>query len=339
MTRCCTTLVGMILLGLGPLGCDTTRSTSTTKEGTITIGVVPMSSQHDFWKSIHAGAIKAARELDVEIIWKAPLQNENLQEQVDIVESFGVLGVDGLVLAPVDRNALVTPVENSVRRRIPVVIIDSALESDQQISFVATDNYQGGVAGAQELARLLEGKGKIIMLRSYEGVASTMNREQGFLDTLEEYPDMEVVSSNQRTTGTSESAYQKAEQLLARFKTEEGDPSIDGIFTSCEPCSFGMMRAMEDSKIAGKIVHVGFDASPALVQGLRSGDLDAIVVQDPIKMGYLGVKTLVAHLHGEQVAGRHDTGVYVITRENVDDPENKDVVEPDLDRWLKDGGH
>ena len=334
MTRGRTTLVAMILLGLGPLGCDTTSSTRTNEEGAITIGVVPMSAQHDFWQSIHAGALKAADELGVEIIWKAPLQNENLQEQVDIVESFGVLGVDGIVLAPVDRNALVTPVENSVRRGIPVVIVDSALESDQQISFVATDNYQGGVAGAHQLARVLGGKGKVIMLRSYEGVASTMNREQGFLDTLKEYPDMEVVSSNQRTTGTPESAFQKAEQLLARFKTEDGSPSIDGIFTSCEPCSFGMMRAMEDSDVVGKIVHVGFDASPALVQGLRSGHLEAIVVQDPMKMGYLGVKTLVQHLQGQEAARRHDTGVYVITRDNVDDPEYKELVEPDLERWL-----
>ena len=329
-------LPGMILLGLGPLGCDATRSTSKNKDGTMTFGVVPMSAQHDFWKSIHAGAIKAGKELGVEIIWKAPLKNENLQEQIDIVESLGVRGVDGLVLAPVDRNALVSPVENSVRRGIPVVIVDSALESDQQISFIATDNYQGGVDGGHQLARLLDGKGKVIMLRSYEGVASSMNREQAFLDTMEEYPDIEVVSSNQRTSGTSESAYRKAEQLLARFKTAEGDPSIDGIFTSCEPCSFGMMRAMEDSNLVGRIAHVGFDASPALVQGLRNGHLDAIVVQDPIKMGYLGVKTLVAHLKGEQIDRRYDTGVYVITRENVDDPKNKDIVEPDLDQWFKD---
>ena len=164
------------------------------------------------------------------------------------------------------------------------------------------------------------------------------NRERGFLETLADYPDIEVISSNQRSGATPESAYQKAEQLLAKFKTEDGGLSADGIFTSCEPVSFGMMRAMEDSNLVGKVVHVGFDASPALVEGLRKGHLDAIVVQDPIKMGYLGVKVIVQHLNGEEVDKRHDTGVYAISRENVDDPANKNLVEPDLDRWLSEKG-
>ena len=331
----CTRITSCLLLGLALLGCQDEDTTKTGTDGKITIGVIPMSSQHDFWKSIHAGAIKASEELDVDIIWKAPIQNENLQEQVDIVESLGILGVDGIVLAPVNRVALVSPVEETVLKGIPVVIIDSALDSDQHVSFVATDNYQGGVAGAHQLASLLDEKGKVIMLRSYEGVASTENRERGFLETLADYPDIEVISSNQRSGATPESAYQKAEQLLAKFKTEDGGLSADGIFTSCEPVSFGMMRAMEDSNLVGKVVHVGFDASPALVEGLRQGHLDAIVVQDPIKMGYLGVKTLVQHIKGEKVDQQHDTGVYVVTRDNVDDRENKELVEPDLDRWLK----
>ena len=331
----CTRITSCLLLGLALLGCQDEDTTKTGTDGKITIGVIPMSSQHDFWKSIHAGAIKASEELDVDIIWKAPIQNENLQEQVDIVESLGILGVDGIVLAPVNRVALVSPVEETVLKGIPVVIIDSALDSDQHVSFVATDNYQGGVAGAHQLASLLDEKGKVIMLRSYEGVASTENRERGFLETLADYPDIEVISSNQRSGATLESAYQKAEQLLAKFKTEDGGLSADGIFTSCEPVSFGMMRAMEDSNLVGKVVHVGFDASPALVEGLRQGHLDAIVVQDPIKMGYLGVKTLVQHIKGEKVDQQHDTGVYVVTRDNVDDRENKELVEPDLDRWLK----
>lgn len=328
-------LIGCLVLVFALCGCQKEHIANSETDGKLTIGVIPMSSQHDFWKSIHAGAIQASQELDVEIIWKAPIQNEDLQEQVDIVESLGIRGVDGIVLAPVDRVALALPVEERVRRGTPVVIIDSALDSEQQISFVATDNYEGGVAGAHQLAQLLEEKGKVIVLRSYEGVASTANRERGFLETLENYPGIEVISSNQRAGATPESAYQKAEQLLARFKTEDGGLRADGIFTSCEPVSFGMMRAMEDSNLVGKVVHVGFDASPALVEGLRKGHLDAIVVQDPIRMGYLGVKTLVRHLQGEKVESRHDTGVYVVTRDNVNDPEKKNLVEPDLDHWLK----
>ena len=327
--------VSCLVLVITLCGCQDKEASTNKSYGKLTIGVIPMSSQHDFWKSIHAGAIQASQELEVEIIWKAPIQNENLQEQVDIVESLAIRGVDGIVLAPVDQVALASPVEECVRQGIPVVIIDSALDSAEHTSFVATDNYEGGVAGAQQLAKLLDEKGDVIVLRNYEGTSSTAKRELGFLETLKNYPHIRVISSNQRCGATPESAYQKAEQLLAKFKTEDGSLKADGIFTSCEPVSFGMMRAMEDSNLVGKVVHVGFDASPALVEGLRTGHLDAIVVQDPIKMGYLGVKTLVQHLQGKKVDPRHDTGVYVVTDDNVDVPENKHLIEPDLDRWLK----
>ena len=333
-----TSSLAVLLVALGLTACSDGQSTAGAKTGKYTIAVIPMSAQHDFWHSVHAGAVRAAKELgNVEIIWKAPLHNEDRQQQIDIVESMAVLGVDGIVLAPVDNVALAGSVEDAVRQGIPVVIIDSALKSDQQVSFIATDNYQGGVVGAQHLSTLLGGKGKVIMLRNNEGPTSTANREQGFLDTIKKYPGIEVVSSNQRAGATPESAYQKAEQLLATFRKEGGGIRADGIFTSCEPVTFGMMRAMEEEKLIGTVKHVGFDASPALVDGLRKGYVDALVVQDPMKMGYRGIQTIVQHLKGDtSFEQRQDTGVYVVTQKNVDDPEKKDLVAPDLEKWLKD---
>jgi len=331
-------LCSLIVLVAMVLSCNRQPLSTGDSEGRYFIAVIPMSSQHDFWHSIHAGALQAAEELDVEIIWNAPLQNEDRQQQIDIVESMRIRGVDGIVLAPVDSVALASSVEDAMRRGVPVVIVDSALDSEEQISFVATDNYQGGVLAAQELAKLLGESGKVIVLRANEGTASTMNRERGFLECLEEYGNIEVISSNQRAGTTPESAYQKAEQLLATYKTDDGGLEADGIFSSCEPVTFGMMRAMEDADLMGKVRHVGFDASPALVEGLRKGHLDTIIVQDPIKMGYLGVKVIVQHLNGEEVDKRHDTGVYAISRDNVDHPANRNLVEPDLDRWLSEEG-
>ena len=327
-------LCALLIVGLS--ACTRGGSSGSSNDsGKYTIAVVPMSSVHEFWNTIHAGAIKAARELNVDIIWKAPQVNEDREKQIALLESLVVRAVDGIVLAPVDAVALAPAVEDAVGKEIPVVIIDSALESDRHISFIATDNYKGGIAGGHHLAKLLDGKGKVMMLRSYEGVSSTMNRERGFLDAIKEYPGIEVVSSNQRSGSTVEHGYQKSEQLLSKFKSADGGLVVDGIFTSCEPVSHGMMRAMEDGNFVGKAVHVGFDASPKLVEGLRAGHIDGLVVQDPMKMGYLGVKTIVDHLEGKTVTAHVDTGAYIITPENVDDPEKKNVVEPDLDRWLK----
>jgi ribose transport system substrate-binding protein len=239
------------------------------------------------------------------------------------------------VLAPLDDVALRMPVKDAVSYGIPVVIIDSGLKSEDYTSFVATDNYVGGRKGGQRLAEILGGKGKVIMLRYQEGSASTMNREQGFLDALKDkYPEIEVVSSNQYGGATTESAYQASENLLAPLRTADGALTIDGIFCPNESTAFAMLRALQDSGLAGKVKYVGFDSSDRLVKGLREGEMHGLVLQDPINMGYLGVKTIVAHLQGEMVDKRIDTGSAVATAENMDDPKMKNLLEPDFKKWL-----
>ncbi len=304
------------------------------------IAVIPKGTTHIFWKSIHAGALKAQEELkaaglDVEVIWKGPLKEDDRESQIRVVEDFVTRGVSGIVLAPLDDAALRMPVKDAVSNGIPVVIIDSDLKSEDYVSFVATDNYVGGRKGGQRLAEILGGKGKVIMLRYQEGSASTMNREQGFLDVLKEkYPGIVVVSANQYGGATTESAYQASENLLAPLRTADGGLTIDGIFCPNESTAFAMLRALEDSGLAGKVKYVGFDSSDRLVQGLQNGKIQGLVLQDPINMGYLGVKTLVAHLRGEKVEKRIDTGSEVATPENMNDPKMKNLLEPDFKKWL-----
>ena len=304
------------------------------------IAVIPKGTTHVFWKSIHAGALKAQKDLkasglNVEVIWKGPLKEDDRESQIRVVEDFVTRGVTGIVLAPLDDAALRMPVKDAVNNGIPVVIIDSGLKSDDYTSFVATDNYIGGRKGGERLAEILGGKGKVIMLRYQEGSASTMNREQGFLDVLKEkYPDIEVVSANQYGGATTESAYQASENLLAPLRTADGGLTIDGIFCPNESTAFAMLRALEDSNLAGKVKYVGFDSSDRLVQGLRNGHIHGLVLQDPINMGYLGVKTIVAHLQGQKVEKRIDTGSAVATPENMDEPKMKNLLEPDFKKWL-----
>jgi ribose transport system substrate-binding protein len=303
--------------------------------GQVTIAVIPKGTTHEFWKSIHAGAVKAGREMNVEIIWKGPLREDDREQQISVMEDFISRGVSGIVLAPLDDSALRGPVANAKAAGIPVVIIDSDLKSDDYVSFAATDNYHGGELGAQELIRLLNGKGRVVMVRVIEGSASTDNRERGFMETIAKAPGITVVSSNQYAGPTVETAYRTSENVLAPLRDKSGALTIDGIFTPNESTTFGMLRALQDGGYAGKVKFVGFDASPKLVEALHNRQLHAFVVQNPMAMGYIGVKAVVAHLRGEKVERRIDTGVALITPDNIDKPEMKDLIQPDLSRWLE----
>lgn len=300
-----------------------------------TIAVIPKGTTHEFWKSIHAGAVKARRELDLEIIWKGPLKEDNREDQIALVETFIARGVSGIVLAPLDDTALRVPVANAVRNGIPVVIIDSGLQSADFVSFVATDNYRGGHMAGAHMAQRLNQSGKVIMLRYQEGSASTAKREQGFLDAIGEYAGIEIASSNQHGGATTESAYRASENLLAPFKDASGNLAVQGIFCPNESTTFGMLRALQDAGLAGSVIFIGFDSSEKLVEALQNDQIHALVLQNPFKMGYLGVKTMAAHLAHQPVEKRIDTGVALVTKDNMNDPDINSVLTPDLDKWLR----
>lgn len=291
------------------------------------IAVIPKATTFTFWKAIHAGAAKAAEELNVEVIWMGPSTEGARRQQIEVVQNFISRGVDAIVLAPLDDVALVRPVEAAVKRGIPVVIIDSGLKSDVQASFVATDNREGGRMGARRLAEVMGGRGKVILLRYLEGSASNDQREDGFLEELAaDYPKIEVLSSNQFAGVTKQSAFEASQNLLNKYGDE-----VDGIFCPNEPTTFGMLRALETSKRAGKIKFVGFDSGEALIQGLRDGSIHGLVVQDPFGMGYEGVKTAVDVLQGHEVEKRIPTRVVTITLENLDTPEIQALISPEME--------
>jgi ribose transport system substrate-binding protein len=253
---------------------------------------------------------------------------------VSEVEGFVSRGVSGIVLAPLDEAALAPPVGEATRRGIPVVIIDSGLKGSDYISFVATDNNKGGQLAGDKLAALLGDKGKVVLLRYAEGSESTLQREAGFLDAIATHSGITVASANQYGGADVEGAYKKSEALLSRYKNSDGTLGIDGIFTPNESTSIAMLRVLEDNGWAGKVRFVGFDASDTLVKGLSDGHIDGLVLQDPVNMGYLGVKTMAAHLKGEKVERRVDTGVRLVMRDQMNDPDARELLHPDLSRWL-----
>ena len=309
--------------------------TSFAEEKIYKIAVIPKGTTHEFWKSIHAGANKAKLELagkgvKVEIIWKGPLREEDRDQQIQVVENFRTRRVDGMVLAPLDSQALVAPVVNASKAKIPVVVIDSDLKTDKQLSFVATDNYKGGMMGGEHLVKLLGGKGNVILLRYAVGSASTEAREAGFLDAIKKHPEMKLVSSDQYGGATRETSYQASQNLLNRYGRE-----ANGIFCPNESLTVGMSKALRDlGKAGGKIKLVGFDAGTQSVQDLKKGDVQGLVVQNPVRMGYLGVMTVMKHLRGETVEKRVDTGVTLVTSENIELTEVKELLNPPLDKYL-----
>jgi ribose transport system substrate-binding protein len=296
------------------------------------IAVIPKGTTHEFWKSVHAGAAKAAKEADVDIVWKGPLKEDDLKAQVDVVGTFVAQGVSGIVLAPLNESALRAPVRQATQARIPVVVFDSDLAGDDHVSFVATDNVAAGRLAGDHLTKLLGDKGNVVVLRYQEGSASTQNRERGFLAAVTGKPSIKVVSDNQYGGATTESAFAKSESLLLAQKAESG--GIGGIFTPNESTTFGMLLALKKSKLERKMRFVGFDASDKLVGALRDGEVDGLVVQNPFNMGYLAVKTMADHLRGKPIEKRIDTGARLITRESLEEPAVKELLHPDLSKWL-----
>ena len=321
----------LILLSALLVGC-----TANSGKKKLTIAVIPKGTTHEFWKSIHAGSNKAAQELaaqgtDVEVIWKGPLREDDREQQIQVVEGFAAQGVSGIVLAPLDDRALVRPVADARRAGVPTVIIDSGLQSDEFVSFVATDNRKGGSLAADRMGQLLNGKGKVLVLRYAEGSASTTEREQGFIEQIKaKFPGIELVSTDQYAGATRDTAKRASENLLNRF----GD-QVQGIFTPNESSTMGMLLALEDIGKAGKVSFVGFDVSQKFIEAINGGQLHGIVVQNPFNMGYLGVKTMVDNLQGKTVEKKIDTGVMLVTKDNMESPEVKTLLHPPLDQYLK----
>lgn len=300
------------------------------------LGVVPKGTNHTFWQSVHAGAIKAGEEFGLEILWNAPQLEIDSARQISIVENLITRQVDGIVLAPVDEDALVSVVHRAADRGIPVAIFDSAINTDRIITFVVTDNYQGGVMAAERMGAILGGQGKVGVIGFMPGSASTMKREAGFVETVERrFPGIEIAGGVRFNMADRAKALAEAENLLTAH------PDLAGFFADNESSVDGTVQAVKQRGLAGQVKIIGFDASETLVADMRAGVIDSIVVQDPFRMGYESTRQMALHLQGGETVAHIDSGAYLLDAGNVDAPEMQAVVFPDLEYWLGRGagGH
>jgi ribose transport system substrate-binding protein len=338
-------IAGLIVALVGMAGCGGTgdgtgggagagggagNGAPTAGRPTLTLAVIPKGSTHEHWARVRIGAEKAAAELTaagtpVKVIWKGPIREDDREQQIQVVEGFISQGVQGIVLAPLDSRALKRPVDEAAQAGIPTVVFDSALEPPHRaVSYVSTDNGKGGRLAGRRMGELLKGKGTVLMLRYQEGSASTEEREAGFLAELKTgFPGITVISADQYAGPTRDTAKRAAENLLNRFATR-----VDGIFTPNESSTAGMLLALQDISKAGAITFVGFDYSASFLEPLRKGEIKGFVVQNPVNMGYLSTKTMVAHLQKQQVPVSVDTGVELVTLDNLQAPNIQAVINP-----------
>jgi ribose transport system substrate-binding protein len=282
------------------------------------IAVIPKCTTHVFWKAVEEGAREGAKEAGVEMIWKGSLKEDDPAQQIQIVQQFVSAGVGGIVLAPIDDTALRGPVAAAMQKGIPVVIMDSPLKGEPLKDFVctvSTNNQRAGEMAGEQLGKLLHGNGTVAVLRFIECNASTGQREAGFLEAIKRFPDIQVILHNRYSGATISEAQSTALKMLDKLK------EADGIFSSNEPSTLGILFALKQNNLAGSKKFVGFDTSPALVEGLKRGEIQALVAQNPKKMGREAVQALVAKMKGETVNAVIDTGAAVVTKENLETPE------------------
>lgn len=291
----------------------------------ITIAAIPKATTHSYWKAAEAGARRAAEEFGVTLEWQGPLDDSKVADQIGIFNNLAASGVQGILLSPCDDKALAPHVRSVSKRGIPVAIFDSPLDAKQGadfINFVSTDNKAAGGTAAKTLEALIGGTpahgGEVLVIRFTEGSASTRYREEGFAAELAKFPALKI-AAQQFTDGSMAGAQRVAETLLNNY-VKNNKLELAGVFASNQPTAEGTynaLKALRDKGVQVDAKFVGFDDSTLLVQGLQNGVIDALVVQDPEKMGYLGVKSLVDHLAGKPVEAFIDTGVTVKTKANT----------------------
>ena len=291
------------------------------------VGVVPKGANHIFWQTVHAGAIKAALEYDLDIEWNAPTVEVDSSRQIAIIDSMLNRKLAGIALAPVDRKALVSVVDRASDSGIPVAIFDSDIDTKKRITYVATDNREGGRMAARFLGELLMGEGKVAIIGFMPGSASTMEREEGFAQELTaKFPKMAVV---QRAFGMADRA--KARAVTENILTAH--PDLRGLFADNESSSVGAVMALK-ARGNSRVRTVVFDANDQLIADLQDRQIDAMVVQYPFVMGYESVKAIGMKLRGEKPTELIDSGVRLITRFDLERPEVVELLRPDVQRWL-----
>jgi len=318
MTRAWFLRAGVAAAAYSTVGCNQSKKRQ--------IAVIPKGRAHVFWQSVHAGSVKAARESGVEVIWNGPATETDFNGQIQIMDAMINRRVDAICVAPIDKKVMVSAVERAMKEKIPVVIFDSGIDTEQFISQVMTDNKEAGRVAARRMGEILGGKGKVIMVAVQPGGGSTMLREEGFEEEIKKFPGIQLVDKRYGMSDYAKSL-QVAENMLTAF------PDVAGLFASNESSAAGAAQALK-ARAGNKVKAVGFDSSPALVADLKAGVFDSLVVQDPFQMGYQSVQNAMKSINGQTVEKINNMPPQLVTQQNVGLPEIQAKLNPELKKYL-----
>jgi ribose transport system substrate-binding protein len=318
LTRAWFLRAGLTTAALSAVSCNQSKKKQ--------IAVIPKGRAHVFWQSVHAGAVKGARENDVEVIWNGPATETDFNAQIQITDAMINRRVDAICLAPIDKQVMVTVVERAAKENIPVVIFDSGIDTEKFLSQVMTDNKEAGRVAARRMDDILGGKGKVIMVAVQPGGASTMLREEGFEEELKKFPGIQIVDKRYGYSDYAKSL-QVAENMLTAF------PDVAGLFASNESSAAGAAQALK-ARPGSKVKAIGFDSSPALVADLKAGVFDSLVIQDPFKMGYESVLNAIKGIKSQSVVKINNMAPQLVTQQDLATPEVQAKLNPDLKKYL-----
>jgi len=272
--------------------------------------LIPKGMMFPFWRTVCMGATDAAREEGLELIYRGPRVENRIEAQLHIFNLYMEQKIDAVVVAPSHLSRLNTAIRRATDRGTKVVVIDSPVSTSAMNSFIATDNYAAGGLGAKLLLAKLPKKPRILLVGQVQGNASTDMREKGFCDYVTaKDPNAEVTVAHLED-GTFTCA------MTAVNKELQQGRHFDGIFAVCEMSSIGALHALR-YKPNYRIPFIAFDCTDELVNGLETGIIDAIIVQSPYSMGYVGVKTAARAIRGEPVEKHQVSPVVVLTRDNI----------------------
>lgn len=293
----------------------------TGQEKTTVIKVIVKKSNHDYWTVVKLGAEAAGKEFGINVEYEGPTDEKDIDGQIKMVDEAINQNVDAIVLAASDYVKLVDVVEKAAGENIPVIIIDSELKSDMVKSFIGTDNIGAGQKLGEALVQKVGKNCTIGIMNFVKGAASAVQREQGLLETLAKYPGIKVLAKE----------YCNSNESLAQQQTEkiiDENPDIDAMVCLNAYGTVGTSAAIEKLGLSGKVKIVGFDSIAEEVSYMEKGTIQALVIQNPFKMGYLGVKNALDAIKGRTVPARIDTGSTVIDIDNMYLPENQKLVFP-----------
>jgi ribose transport system substrate-binding protein len=301
-------------------------SSAVVRAADVTIPIIVKDTTSFYWQIVFAGARKAGKDLGVNVPELGAQSESDVNGQISILENAVAGKPAAIVISPTQRSALGKPIDEAAKK-VKIVGIDSAADSKAFTSFLTTDNVQGGRIAADGLAAAITAKfgkaeGEVALINNLPGVGSLDQRDQGFKEQLAaKYPGLKLVATKV-SDGSANGGLGITTDLITAY------PNLKGIFADNLIQAQGAGQAIAEAKAKDKVQVVGFDSDPKTVGFLKDGTIDGLVVQDPFRMGYDGVKTALAASKGEKVAEFVDTGANLITTANMNEARAQELLNP-----------